>query len=96
MEMRSQVFIPIVQRVFLKSSRKKIYKEQLGIISNIDGLRGIAPWILLIFGRPKELTQLTSNTGTGKALSAKTGQKKKAYYVLKGFYEIIEKKYKSN
>ncbi|HNP24146.1 MAG TPA: glycoside hydrolase family 2 TIM barrel-domain containing protein [Panacibacter sp.] len=81
---------------FSEEFQEKIYKEQLGIISNIDGLRGIAPWILFDFRSPKRINPTYQQYWNRKGLISETGQKKKAYYVLKGFYEIIEKKYKSN
>ncbi len=81
---------------FSEEFQEKIYKEQLTIISNIDGLRGITPWILFDFRSPKRMNPTYQQYWNRKGLISETGQKKKAYYILKGFYETVEKKYKGN
>lgn len=81
---------------FSEEFQEKIYKEQLSIISNIDGLRGITPWILFDFRSPKRMNPTYQQYWNRKGLISETGQKKKAYYLLKGFYETVEKKYKGN
>lgn len=81
---------------FSEEFQEKIYQEQLKIITKIDGLRGITPWILADFRSPKRLNPAYQDYWNRKGLFTETGKKKKAFFVLKDFYDATEKKYKSN
>lgn len=81
---------------FSEEFQEKIYTEQLKILSKIDALRGITPWILNDFRSPKRLNPTYQDYWNRKGLISATGQKKKAYYVLKAYYDAVEKKYRNN
>ena len=78
---------------FSEEFQEEIYKNQVKLISRIDGLRGITPWILVDFRSPKRMNPSYQNYWNRKGLISETGQKKKAFYVLRNFYQEIEKKY---
>ncbi len=78
---------------FSEEFQEAIYKSQLKIISGIEGLRGITPWILLDFRSPKRMNPTYQDYWNRKGLISETGQKKKAFYVLKEFYDSMQKKY---
>ena len=63
------------------------------LISKINNLRGITPWILVDFRSPKRMNPDYQNGWNRKGLISETGQKKKAFYVLKDFYDEKEKEY---
>jgi beta-glucuronidase len=78
---------------FSEEFQEALYKNQLELITNIDGLCGITPWILIDFRSPKRMNPVYQDYWNRKGLISETGQKKKAFYVLKDFYAKIEKKY---
>jgi beta-glucuronidase len=78
---------------FSEEFQEAIYQRQLKLIAGIDGLRGITPWILADFRSPKRLNPTYQDYWNRKGLISETGQKKKAFYILKEFYDAMEKKY---
>lgn len=78
---------------FSEEFQEAIYKNQIKIITGIDGLCGITPWILIDFRSPKRMNPTYQDYWNRKGLISETGQKKKAFYVLKSFYDEMEKKY---
>lgn len=81
---------------FSEEFQEKIFREQLKILAGIDGLRGMTPWLLFDFRSPKRMNPTYQQYWNRKGLVSETGQKKRAFYVLKGFYDVMEKKYKNN
>ena len=78
---------------FSEEFQEAIYQNQVKLIANIDGLRGTTPWILTDFRSPKRLNPTYQDYWNRKGLLSETGRKKKAFYVLKAFYDEMEKKY---
>jgi beta-glucuronidase len=78
---------------FSEEFQEAIYKNQVKLFADIDGLRGTTPWILVDFRSPKRLNPAYQDYWNRKGLISETGQKKKAFYVLKAFYNEMEKKY---
>ncbi|HEY5407494.1 MAG TPA: glycoside hydrolase family 2 TIM barrel-domain containing protein [Ginsengibacter sp.] len=78
---------------FSEEFQEEIYKNQVKLFARIDGLRGTTPWILVDFRSPKRLNPTYQDYWNRKGLISETGQKKKAFYVLKAFYDEMEKKY---
>ncbi len=70
-----------------------LYTNQLKMLSGIDALRGMTPWILVDFRSPRRQHPVYQNFWNRKGLISETGQKKKAFFVLKDFYDGLEKKY---
>jgi beta-glucuronidase len=79
---------------FSEEYQECFYKNQIKLISGISTLRGITPWILVDFRSPKRMNPDFQDGWNRKGLVSETGQKKKAFYVLKKFYD--EKSKQSN
>lgn len=78
---------------FSEEFQEAIYENQLRLLTGIDGLRGTCPWILVDFRSPKRLNDVYQNGWNRKGLITETGNKKKAFYVVKDFYDAIQQKY---
>ena len=78
---------------FSEEYQKSFYHNQLQMISKIDNLRGITPWILVDFRSPRRMNPVYQDGWNRKGLISEIGQKKKGFYVLKDFYDKKEKEY---
>jgi len=78
---------------FSEEYQKSFYQNQIQMISKIDNLRGVTPWILVDFRSPKRMNPDYQDGWNRKGLISESGQKKKAFYVLKDFYDKKEKEY---
>jgi beta-glucuronidase len=78
---------------FSEEYQQCVYEHQMQLISKIDNLKGMTPWILADFRSPKRMSPDYQNGWNRKGLISETGQKKKAFYVLKNFYDEKEKEY---
>ena len=74
--------------------QEALYKNQITMLSKIKSLRGITPWILTDFRSPRRQHPVYQNFWNRKGLISETGEKKKAYFVLKNFYGEMQEKYK--
>ena len=79
---------------FSEEYQASFFANQLKLIPRIDGLAGMTPWILVDFRSPKRLNPTYQNYWNRKGLISESGQKKKAFYVLKAWYEQKEKEAK--
>ncbi len=64
-----------------------IYQEQLAMLDRIPNLRGLTPWILKDFRSPRRPLPGIQDGWNRKGLVSNTGLKKKAFEVLKKYYE---------
>lgn len=70
------------------------YEEQIKMMKRMpDNYSGIAPWILTDFRSPRRNNPKYQEGWNRKGLIDENGNKKKAFYVLKEYYDEIEKKY---
>ncbi|MEL6562287.1 MAG: glycoside hydrolase family 2 TIM barrel-domain containing protein, partial [Bacteroidota bacterium] len=70
-----------------------LYREQIEMLRKIPTLRGMTPWILVDFRSPRRNLPIIQDGWNRKGLISDRGFKKKAFYVLKAFYDEMEKKY---
>ncbi len=63
-----------------------LYRETIKMLSKIPQLRGMTPWILTDFRSPRRPLPLIQDGYNRKGLVSQTGDKKKAFYVLRDFY----------
>ncbi len=70
-----------------------LYKEQIKMLRKVSPLRGMTPWILVDFRSPRRNLPEIQDGWNRKGLLSDRGFKKKAFYVLKSFYDEMEKKY---
>jgi beta-glucuronidase len=71
----------------------RLYRYQLQMLQGIGALRGMTPWILVDFRSPRRQHPVYENFWNRKGLYSATGQKKEAFFVLKGFYDQVERRY---
>lgn len=64
-----------------------LYQETLKMIDKIPQLQGISPWILVDFKSPRRVLPEIQDTYNRKGLISEKGEKKKAFYVLQGYYK---------
>ena len=74
--------------------QESLYKYQIPFMSTMSGLRGMTPWILTDFRSPRRQHPFFQDFWNRKGLISETGKKKKAFYVLKDFYDQTQAKYK--
>lgn len=63
-----------------------LYDETLKMINGIDQLQGFSPWILVDFRSPRRSLPGIQDGWNRKGLISEDGKKKKAFFVLKEFY----------
>ena len=64
-----------------------IYINQLKMLDQIEGLRGMTPWILVDFRSPRRQNPVYQDFWNRKGLMSNTGVKKKAYFTLQNYYK---------
>lgn len=67
--------------------QEDLYLQSLEMISKLDKVQGISPWILVDFRSPRRVLPEIQEGWNRKGLISESGAKKKAFYVLKKFYE---------
>jgi beta-glucuronidase len=71
-----------------------LYINQFKMLTPIQGLRGMTPWILTDFRSPRRQHPYYQDFWNRKGLISETGKKKKAFFTLKNFYDQVQMKYK--
>ena len=64
-----------------------LYIETLAMLQKIDQLSGMSPWILVDFRSPRRPLPKIQDDYNRKGLISEDGKKKKAFWVLKEFYD---------
>ena len=64
-----------------------LYEESIRMFDAIDGLSGMAPWILVDFMSPLRQLHGVQDGWNRKGLISEKGKKKKAFYVMKAYYD---------
>lgn len=66
-----------------------LYADNLEMFKHIPNLRGTAPWILFDFRSPFRFHPSNQEGWNRKGLVSDQGQRKKAWYLMKNYYESI-------
>ena len=70
------------------------YREQVEMMKRMpDNFSGMSPWILNDFRSPRRNNPIYQEGWNNKGLFDHNGNKKKAFYVLKGYYDEMQKKF---
>jgi len=72
---------------FSEEFQENLYIESLKMMDKIDGLSGLSPWILKDFMSPRRVLPDVQDYYNRKGLVSSEGQKKKAFFVMKNYYE---------
>ena len=67
--------------------QENLYRQNCAMLDKIEGLAGTTPWILKDFRSPRRVLTDIQDYYNRKGLFSDDGQKKKAFYVLKEWYE---------
>ncbi len=67
--------------------QENLYIQNLAMLDKIDGLAGTTPWILKDFRSPRRVLPGIQDYYNRKGLLSDKGEKKRAFYVLKQWYE---------
>ena len=70
--------------------QEQIYKDQIEMFKNVPNLAGLCPWILVDFRSLSRLQPVYQKGWNRKGLISSHGEKKKAWYVMKKFYDTIK------
>jgi len=70
--------------------QEQVFKDQVAMFKNIPFLKGTCPWILVDFRSPVRMHPLYQNGWNRKGLLGDNGLKKKAWYVMKQYYDEIQ------
>jgi len=74
--------------------QKSVYEHNIEMLKKIPFIQGMSPWILKDFRSPRRLLPRIQDYWNRKGLVSDEGHKKKAFDVLKAYYEQVEKNYK--
>ncbi len=67
--------------------QEDLYRQTLEMLVKIPQLRGITPWILADFRSPRRPLPNIQDGWNRKGILSQTGDRKKAFYVLRDFYK---------
>jgi beta-glucuronidase len=66
--------------------QENLYRENIAMLSKIDGLAGTTPWILKDFRSPRRVLDGIQDYYNMKGLCSDKGERKLAFYVLQQWY----------
>ena len=67
--------------------QENLYRENLAMLDKIEGLAGTCPWVLKDFRSPRRPLPGIQDGFNRKGLFSDQGKRKKAFYVLREWYE---------
>jgi beta-glucuronidase len=69
--------------------QEQIYKDQIEMFGTTPNLAGVCPWLMVDYRSPVRMHPVYQKGYNRKGVLSEFGEKKKAWYVLKAFYESI-------
>jgi beta-glucuronidase len=73
--------------------QEQIYKDQIEMLKTVPNLSGICPWLLVDYRSSGRMHPVYQNGWNRKGLISDRGDKKKAWYILKAYYESVKNNY---
>lgn len=67
--------------------QEKIYQDQVEMFNTIPNLCGVCPWLLYDYRSLGRMNQVYQNGYNRKGLLSENGEKKKAWYVMKDYFQ---------
>lgn len=75
-------------QIWTEEYQEELYRKSLKMIDErMSSVAGISPWILMDFRSPRRLLPQVQDGYNRKGLISNRGQKKKAFYILRDWYE---------
>lgn len=78
---------------FTEEYQEDMYEKHVNMLKRIPGLAGVTPWILKDFRSPRRHLPEIQDDFNRKGLVSDKGQKKKAFFIMKKWYEELKAKY---
>jgi beta-glucuronidase len=69
--------------------QEQLYKKNIAMFRNIPFLRGTTPWVLYDFRSARRMHSTYQKGWNRKGLLSEKGEKKKAWYVMKAYYDSM-------
>lgn len=82
------------ETIWTEEFHEELYIQTLAMLSKIPQFRGVSPWILCDFRSPRRQLPNIQDGWNRKGVIGQNGTKKKAFFVLRSFYDQMEAKYK--
>ena len=79
-----------IQTRFSEEYQEDLYVRTVKMLSQIPQFRGVSPWILYDFRSPRRVLPNVEDGWNRKGLISQNGVKKKAFFILKNFYDQME------
>jgi len=73
--------------IWTEEFQEQLYIKNLAMLDRIEGLVGLSPWILSDFRSPRRVLADIQDDFNRKGVLSNTGEKKKAFFVLRDFYK---------
>ncbi len=70
--------------------QESLYEHQIAMLKRISFLRGTTPWVLKDFRSPRRTLPGIEDYFNRKGLVSDRGEKKRAFFVLRGFYRELQ------
>ncbi|HEU4901518.1 MAG TPA: glycoside hydrolase family 2 TIM barrel-domain containing protein, partial [Flavisolibacter sp.] len=79
--------------IFSEEYQEWYYKEQVDMLKRMpSNFVGLSPWVLADFRSPKRNNPLYQDGWNRKGLISSDGKKKKAFFILKEYYDQVKAK----
>ncbi|MBL8027540.1 MAG: glycoside hydrolase family 2, partial [Fibrobacteres bacterium] len=78
--------------LFTEEQMEEVYKNQVEIISKVDYIRGLTPWILYDFRSPRRQNYYQKGYNRKGLIAQDKKTPKLAFYILQEFYRSIQNK----
>lgn len=78
------------QERWTEDYQEALYERQIAMLKRIPFLRGASPWILMDFRSPRRPLPGIQDGWNRKGLLSERGQRKRAFFVLRRFYEELK------
>ncbi|MDD3319976.1 MAG: glycoside hydrolase family 2 TIM barrel-domain containing protein [Paludibacter sp.] len=79
---------------FTEEFQEDLYVHNINMLKRMPGLAGTTPWILKDFLSPRRQLRDIQDDFNRKGLISDKGEKKKAFFVMKKWYEELKEQYK--
>jgi len=79
---------------FSEDYQEDLYIRSVNMLKRIPGLAGTAPWILKDFRSPRRQLRDLQDDFNRKGLVSDKGEKKRAFFVMKKWYDELKEQYK--
>lgn len=84
-----------IASLWTEEHQEKVFMDNIAMFARMAPLRGVCPWLLADFRDPTRLHPVFQDGWNRKGLLSDKGERKKAWYVIKKYYDQLAGKYQS-